>query len=138
MMIWSGLAGACLMLGLLHLVVWCRSRQAWASFWLSVTAFGVIGILACEVSAMYTDSPAVFERAVWWGHLIFPSVCLGVLGFVHCYLGTGRPWLFGLALGMRLLAVVGNLTTGSSLHFIAIHSLKKLMFFGRQVSVPGV
>ncbi len=129
------MAGGCLMLALIHGVIWCRNRNRWESFWLSMATFGVIGILACEQVTMFADSPAVFERGVWWAHLDFLLVFLGVLGFVHAYFGTGSRWLFGLAIGTRLLAMIANSTTGSSLHFIAIHRLEKIPFLGQQVSV---
>ena len=134
-LIWGGLAGACLMLALIHGVIWCRNRRRWESFWLSMATFGVIGILACEQVAMFTSSPAVFERCVWWAHMDFIFVCLGVLGFLHTYFGTGNRWLFALAVGTRLLALIANSTTGSSLHFIAIHRLEQIPFLGQQVSV---
>lgn len=135
--VWSSLAGACLILAAMHLPIWFMNRRSWAHLWFSVTVFGVIGLMTSEMISMHTESPEVFEKAVRMAHVIYAFICLGVLGFVHMHFGTGRKWLFGLALGMRLLAVVANFTTGSSLHFIAIHSLRKMAFLGEQVTVIG-
>ena len=125
------------MLAKIHLIVWCRNRRAWANFWFSITASGVAAMMFCEMIAMHTESPAIFEHCVRWVHAIYFFITLGILGFVHNYFGTGRRWMFGAALGMRMAAVVANFTTGSSLHFIAVHSLRKLVFLGEEIWVPG-
>jgi two-component system, LuxR family, sensor kinase FixL len=135
--LWSAAAGACLLMALVHGVIWCMSRRSWASLWFFVTALGVIGLMACEMICMSTEEPRVFERAVRWCHVDYLIIVIGGLGFIHSYFGTGRGWLLGLALGSRLLAVVANFTTGSSLHFIAIHRLGKMVFLGKQVTVPA-
>ncbi|MEO7098619.1 MAG: PAS domain S-box protein [Luteolibacter sp.] len=135
--IWSTIAGACLMLAKIHLIVWCRNRRSWANFWFSITASGVAAMMVCEMIAMHTESPAIFEQCVRWVHAIYLFITLGILGFVHNYFGTGRRWVFVVALAMRMAAVVANFTTGSSLHFIAIDSLRKLIFLGEEISLPG-
>jgi len=66
-------------------------------------------------------------------------VCrLGQLGFVHFYFGTGKRWLLAAALGLRLLAVVMNFSTGLNLHVSAIQSLKLVNFLGEPVSMLGM
>jgi two-component system sensor kinase FixL len=135
---WSSVSGACLMLALTHLVIWCRVRHSWSNLWFFITVISVMGMMALELIAMQTQSPRVFETVVCWAHPIYLLTSLGLLGFVHCYFGTGRRWLFALALGLRLSAVAANFATGSSLHFIVVHSLKRISFFGEQVAVPAV
>lgn len=135
--LWSALAGACLMLALMHLVVWCMNRHLWANLWFSLTVLGVFGLTVCEWITMRAQEVAVYEQAGRWIHLIYLFVTLGVLGFVHANFGTGRRWLFGLALGLRMLAVVANFTTGANLHVIAVHSLRKMAFLGGHVTVLG-
>ena len=107
--IWSTSIGACLMLALLQLLVWCRDRRSWANLCFSVMALGVIrspdgraghdggqlpgSVRACDSvdgsRSMALESPAVWD--------------LSISGT-----GTGRRWLLALALGLRALAVVAN------------------------------
>jgi two-component system sensor kinase FixL len=134
---WAAMAGASLMMALTHLVIWCRNRQSPASLWLAVFSCGVIGLIGCEIVTMRTDSPAVYQQTVRWAHANYLLISLGLLGFVHCYFGTGTRWLMGLALGLRTLAVIANFTTGSSLHFISIQRLHSLEFLGQQVTLPA-
>lgn len=125
------------MLALMHLLVWCRDRRSWANLCFAVTVFGAIGLAVCEMITMATDSAEVFGRAIRWTHLVYAIGVAGSLGFVHFSFGTGRRWLLALAIGLRLLVVVANFTTGLNLHIAAIHSLAKVTFLGEQVSILG-
>ena len=58
--IWSAAAGACLMLGGLHLAVWCRDRRAWASLVFAGTAVCVAGHAFNELHMMLARTPAEF------------------------------------------------------------------------------
>ena len=71
------------------------------------------------------------------GILRYGFVAVGSLGFVHFYFGTGKGWLLGAALGLRLLAVVANFSTGLNLHISAIQSLQQVNFLGEPVSMLG-
>jgi len=135
--IWSAAAGGCLVLGLLHLAIWCGSRRSWASLWFVVMVAGVMGLMLLEVAIMHAESTLAVEQAVRWAHVVYFFICLGVLGFVSVYFGTGRRWLLWLALGLRAAAVVANFTTGTSLHLSAVHTLGKVTFLGQQVTVLG-
>lgn len=125
------------MLALMHLLVWCRDRRAWANLCFFIIVLGVLGLAITEMVTMHTGSPEVFGRAIRWAHLVYALGVAGSLGFVHFYFGTGRNWLLTLAIGLRLLAVVANFTAGLNLHIGAIHSLQKITFLGEQVSILG-
>ena len=135
--IWSAGSGASLMLALIYLLVWGRNRRSWANLCFSVVVFSVLGLAITEMITMFTDSPKVFGGVIRWTHLVYAIGVAGSLGFVHFYFGTGKKWLFTLALGLRLLAVLANFTTGQNLHIAAIHSLTKVIFLGEQVSILG-
>ena len=134
--IWSAGSGACLMLGLMYLLVWSRDRRSWASLSFVAMVIGVLGLTMTEMVTMRTESPEVFGLTIRWAHLVYAIGVTGSLGFVHFYFGTGRKWLFALAIGLRLLAVLANFTTGLNLHITAIHSLATVTFLGEQVSIP--
>jgi PAS domain S-box-containing protein len=90
-----------------------------------------------EMAAMYAKSPAAYGAAIRWGHFAYGFIAVGSLGFVHFYFGTGKRWLLGAALGLRLLAVVVNFSTGLNLHISAIQSLQQVNFLGEPVSMLG-
>lgn len=136
--LWSAVAGACLMLALLHFLVWFQDRRGRAHVCFSVMVLGVLGLMACELILMRTESTEVAGRSVSWGHVASLVATAGCLGFVHFYFGTGRRWLLLTALGLRLLAVLANFTTGVNLHFREILELGKIPFLGEMVTVPSV
>ena len=135
--IWSMIASVSFTLAMIYLLIWFRERRSWAYLCFFVLAAGVIGMAAGEFGAMYAKSPAEYGTAVRWGHFAYGFVAVGSLGFVHFYFGTGKGWLLGAALGLRLLAVVANFSTGLNLHIRAIHSLQQMNFLGEPVSMLG-
>ncbi len=135
--IWSMIASVSFTLATIYLLIWFRERRSWAYLCFFVLAAGVIGMSAGEFGAMYAKSPAEYGAAVRWGHFAYGFIAVGSLGFVHFYFGTGKGWLLGAALGLRLLAVVANFTTGLNLHIGAIQSLQQVNFLGEPVSMLG-
>ena len=136
--IWSMIASVSFTLATIYLLIWFRERRSWAYLCFFVLAVGVIGVAAGELAAMYAKSPTGYGRAIRWGHFAYGFVTVGSLGFVHFYFGTGKRWLLGAALGLRLLAVVLNFSTGLNLHISAIQSLQQVNFLGEPVSMLGV
>ena len=135
--IWSTALGTCLMMMLVHLLVWSRDRQSWANLCFSVAVLSVIALVALEMVSTHTRSPVVFGATFRWAHFFYGVGVWASLGFVHFYFGTGRRWLLVLALTLRLCAVVANFTTGQNLHVATIHSLQQINFLGEQVSILG-
>lgn len=135
--IWSMVASASLTLAAINLLVWSRDRRSWAHLCFSFMVVGVIGLAGGEMGTMKAASPEEFGRAILWTHLVYAIGVVGCLGFVHFYFGTGRRWLLAMAVGLRLLAVVMNFTTGLNPHISAIQSLQKVTFLGEQVTVLG-
>jgi len=135
--IWSATVGASLVMGLVYLQVWSQNRRSWANLCFFFTVIGVLGLAAGEMATMHAESPEAFGRAIRWTHFVYAIGFVGSLGFIHFYFGTGRRWLLALAVGLRLLVVLANFTTGVNAHITVIHSLRKIVFLGEQVSVLG-
>jgi PAS domain S-box-containing protein len=136
--IWSIIASVSFTLATIYLLIWFRERRSWAYLCFLVMAVGVIGLATGELAAMYAKSPTAYGTAVRWSHFAYGFVVAGSLGFAHFYFGTGKQWLLGAALGLRLLAVVVNFSTGLNLHVGAIQSLQQVNFLGEPVSMLGV
>ena len=135
--IWSATLGASLAIGLVYLLVWSRNWRSWANLCFFLTVLGVAGLAAGEMATMHAETPEAFGRAIRWTHFIYAIGFVGSLGFIHFYFGTGRRWLLTLAIGLRLLVVLVNFTTGVNAHITVIHSLRKISLLGEQVSVLG-
>lgn len=134
-LLWSLAAGMCLMLALVHLLAWLDRRDSWANLAFVVLVAGILGLMSCELAIMFTDSPRVVEESFQFGHRVTLLVTVGLLGFVHFYFGSGSRVLLTAAILLRLLALLANEVTGSSLHLIAVQRLEKVRFLGQDVSV---
>ena len=136
--LWSMIASVSFTLAVIYLLIWFRERRSWAYLCFFVLAVGVIGMAAGEFAAMYAKTPAAYGSAIRWGHFAYGFIAVGSLGFIHFYFGTGKRWLLGAALGLRLLAVVANFGTGLNLHIGSIQSLQQIHFLGEPVSMLGL
>lgn len=137
LVIWSASMGACLILALMHLLVWCRDYRSLPNLLFPAIAIGIIAMGACEMILMRTDSPGTYLETIRLGHLLYGIVVAASLLFIHCLFHTGRRWLLALAIALRAAAVLANETTGPSLHFLSIESLDRISFLGEMVSVVG-
>jgi len=135
--IWSAASGMCLMLAAMHFPVWTPDRRPWPNLCFGVMVLSVIGLGACELMTLYADSPQTYSNGVKWGHLLNGLWVAGGLGFVHFSFGSGRARLFVTALGLRLLAVIANFTTGESLHFKEVQEITHVIFLGEPVAIVG-
>jgi two-component system, LuxR family, sensor kinase FixL len=133
--IWSASMGACLVLALMHVLVWSHDWRSWPSLCFPAMVLGIIGMAVCEVGMMETAVPEVFARFVRTGHVAFGWTVFASLALIHFTFGTGRTWLFWTAAGLRLAALTANFTTGSSLHFVEITELAQVPFLGGTASI---
>lgn len=135
--IWSASMGACLILALMHLLVWCRDYRSLPNLVFPVIALGIIALGACELALMQCGSPESFLSIIRLGHLIFGIVVPASLLFIHFLFETGRLWLLLTAIGLRTAAVVVNYAAGGNLHFLSIETVEQVSFLGETVSIVG-
>ena len=133
--IWSASAGMSLILGAIHFAVWLEDRKAWAYLLFSVMAVSVAWLTGLELTLMHTDSIQRFGAIQRWGHLPVFLLIAGLVGLVGTYLGTGRWWLGGAAVGLRLVSLVVNFMVVPNLNYRAITALEQVPFLGSQVWV---
>ena len=133
--IWSVSAGACLTLGVMHLLIWVKSRAAGAHLAFAFTAIAVAGVAACEMQLMEAGNPADFARIVRWIHVPLMGLVAGLVCFVRLYFRTGRFWLGWAAVGTRFVSLVLNFAVPANLNYREITALRRIDFFGRPVSV---
>ena len=76
--IWSMTAAACLTLGLIHLIIWSRQRDAWANLLFALVAFGTAAFTGFEIAMMRLFDVALLFRAAKIRHdLVNNSVADG-------------------------------------------------------------
>jgi signal transduction histidine kinase len=133
--LWAMVASACLTLAVIHALVWWRERQAWSNLFFSFTAAGTAGLGACEYWMMQATTIPAFGTALRWLHLPGWIMILSLVGFVHTFLRSGRPWLAWTVCSLRTLSLVINFVQSPNLNYREITHLRQVQFLGETVVI---
>jgi PAS domain S-box-containing protein len=133
--IWSMVASACLTLALMHLLIWLKRRQAWASLWLFFSATGTCLLALDELWMMLSQTVAQYTSAIRWLHPPAFLAIVPLVAFVLVYLRAGRPWLAWTVFGVRTLSLVLNFTLTTNLNYRRITGLHQIHFVGDSLTV---
>jgi hypothetical protein len=128
-------ASACLMLGGINFLYWCRNRHAWANLLFFLTATSTAAFAFCELWMMRADTPAEFATVLKWGHVAVWLLLVSLVWFVWFYLKAGRLWLAWTACGLRTLGLLLNFLNGQNLNYREIISLGHIRFLGESVAI---
>lgn len=130
-------AAACLTMAVMHLLVWVRRPNSWASLFFATSALSVTAIAGYELAMMRAVTPERFGQLLRWMHLPVWVLVVSLVGFVRALLRTGRPWLGWSVCAARTLALILNFVHTPNLNFREIRSLPQVPLWGGEtVSVP--
>jgi signal transduction histidine kinase len=135
--LWSAVAGAALTMAGAYGALWLLDRRGLANLTFSVVAFAVAALSLTELGMMHAASAAEYGYWVRWFHLPNFFAVVGVVVFVHLQFGTGRLWLAGLIVALRVLLLALNFALEPNVTFSEISSLRTISFLGEPVSVVG-
>ena len=133
--IWSMTAAASLTLAGVHGYVWLRRRQQVASLMFCIMAAATAGMAACELWTMQQTDMESYANALQWYNVMRWLVTLALVGFIHFYLGSGRPWLEWTVCGLRTLSLLVNFLFSPMVYYTSIEELVRIQFLGTEVSV---
>ncbi len=131
--IWPMIAGACLVLAVVQLLVRLHDRNARANLWLALLSLAITGIAAGELAAMFARSPEDFATATRWLHLPIFIAFVAIVRFVSRCFGTARAWFGWTVIGLRGFALALNFLVGLNLNHDAITGLRPVRFLGSTV-----
>jgi len=134
--IWSIAAGACLTLGVVHLLAWCWDHTSRASLWFGGVALSVAAFAGIECSIMRAGTPGDFLALHRWGHFAFFLTLLFVVGFVQSYFRSGRPWLAWTFIAVRVLVVGLAFVPGPTFNFREVTAMVPFQFLGETLMAP--
>ncbi|MGZ8144246.1 MAG: hypothetical protein ACXW0L_07005, partial [Methylosarcina sp.] len=128
--VWSMLASASLTFALLHLFIYAKNIRPWVNLAFAAAAIAAAMISAIELMAMQSTSIEQVAFLQRWVHLPVLVLWVGIVCFVRCYFSAGRTWLAWTGGALRVLALILSLTTGQSLFFKEITSLRQVSVWG--------
>jgi len=137
MTIWSMTVGICLMLALVHLTVWVRARDSWASLYFSLSAACASATAIIELALMHAQTPVESGCLLGWLHVSVSLIVVALVWFVRAYLRAGSLWLAWLNCGLRALTVVVNFLPGrANILFLEMDVPRQTSLWGETVWVP--
>ena len=133
--IWSMIASACLTLAGIHLLVWCKTRNAWPNLLFSLTAVSTAAFAFCELRMMRASTPAEFASTLKWAQVPVWLLVVSLVGFVRLVLKAGRPRLAWTVCGLRTFALLLDFWVGQNLNYREITRLRHIPFLGESVQI---
>ena len=128
-------AAASLTLAGIHGFVWLRRRQQMASLMFCIMAAATAGMAGCELWTMQQTDMVAYAHALQWYNVMRWLVTLALVGFIHFYLGSGRPWLEWTVCGLRTLSLLVNFIFSPMVYYTSIEELVRIKFLGTEVTV---
>ena len=135
--VWSVISAAAFLLGLMHFSRWVVDRSSRVDVTFSLVAFAFVAVAIAELHTMYARSPAEWGALVKVTHLPLAALIVCTVAFVRQYLGTGRSWLAGLVIMLRVLILAINAGTDVNINFERIDTLARIEFLGETISTVG-
>jgi two-component system sensor kinase FixL len=133
--IWSMIAAAAVMLGLMHAARWSADRESRADLAFAIVAFCFAGIAYAEIGGMHARTPEEWGQWMRWYHLPLYGLHIGTVAFVRYYLGAGRRWLMWSVVVVRTVILLLNFAMEPNFNFQEISSIRRIEFLGEEVSV---
>jgi len=128
-------AASALTLAGVHGFVWFRQKKQLASLMFCIMAAATAGMAGCELWAMNVTNMESYAHALQWYNLMRWLVTLALVGFIHFYLGSGRPWLEWTVCGLRTLSLLVNFIFSPLVYYTSIEELVRIRFLGAEVTV---
>jgi len=133
--IWSAAAGAALVLGIVHALVWAYDRRARGNLAFALAALGLAVGSVLELELMQAGTPQQWGELIWWMHLPLSLLVIGMAVFMRLYLGAGRLWLLAALIALRASILVLNFFSEPNFNFERIDAIGRVAFLGEQVTI---
>ena len=131
--IWSMIAAACLTLAAVHLPVWWRNRDAQATLAFALAAVATAALAFCELHMLKAATPDAYAFAQRIAQAPLTLLLLALAAFAYHYLDAGWRWLAIAGVGLRLVSLVVNSTTGVNMSFREVTGLASFRLLGDDV-----
>jgi signal transduction histidine kinase len=133
--IWSAAAGASLLLGIVHALVWVYDRRARGNLAFALAALGLGVAAILELQLLHAATPQQWGEIIWWLHLPMTLLIIGMAVFMRLYLGAGRLWLLGALIALRTTILILNFFSEPNFNFASIDAIRQIGFLGEQVTI---
>jgi two-component system, LuxR family, sensor kinase FixL len=135
--VWSMNAAACLTLGAIYWVVWCKERENWVHLLFSTSAVAAAVIALIELAMLHCNTVGQYAELIRWIHVPVWVLTLSFVAFVRLYLHAGRAWLAWSIYVVRTAVLILNFILTPNINFLAITRIRHITWWGGAiVSLP--
>jgi two-component system sensor kinase FixL len=155
--VWPVMAGMCLALGLIYLVIWRKQvthrtelaaaakrlksspgspfipANELSSLAFSALAVSVGIMIIFEMLLMDARTPREFGEILRWIHIPFFAGIVSTAVFVRSYFQAGRLWLAYVAVALRFAGFVLNFYLDPNINYLVITDLTQVEVFGGEI-----
>jgi hypothetical protein len=136
--IWLIIAGICVGMAAVYLVVWFKSRQELANLFFSVSSLAAAWMALIELNMMHTQTAAESGELLGWYSVAVSIAVIGLVWFVRSYLKAGNSWLAWLITGIRTFSIVINfLPDRANSLYLEMDVPRQIMMWGETLWVPS-
>lgn len=135
-LVWPMLASASLLVGFTHVLVWFARPSQGVHLAFAVAALSVGALAIFELEIYRSESPAVMSQMLLWMHVAIACMVLALVYVLHRWFGYGALPIALAAVGLRLLALVLNFSTGENLNFLSVDGVARSTWWGAPISHP--
>ena len=134
---WPLMGGACLTLGLIHLLVWFRRLDRRLHLVFALASISVAAISALELLMMQARETGHYADLLRWAHVPGAVMFVMLALFVHLQFSGSRAWLCAAVCLSRAVALGLNFATGVNINYLELSELQLMSVWGgMQVAVP--
>lgn len=133
--LWSAIAAAALLLGVMHLMRGFMDRRSRTDFAFAASAFCLVGVAYTELQSMSARTPEEWVFWIRWCYVPVSGLVVALALTVKLYLGTGRTWLVVSLVGVRIVILLLNFLHDPTIAFDRVDSITSVPFLGERISV---
>ena len=123
---WSMCAAACVMLGLMHLLLFYHQRRMALYLLSSLMAFAAAAETMLELALMKTQSIETYGSLLIWQNGAVFALLISMVWFVYLYFDNAQLWLARLISALWCVALIINFLSPYSLVFSGIDELRQI------------
>ena len=135
---WPLMGGACLTLGLIHLLLWARRNWQVEHLLFAIASISVAAVAVFELAIMQARSPAQYGELLRWAHLPGGIMFIALTVFIYLQFSNSRLWLCVAVCLTRAAAMIVNFFVDVNINYERIDALRFVEMGGGAVAAVSV
>ena len=131
--VWPMLAGATLILALIHALIWARQRTMPEHLAFAVAAASLATLTLLEFRALDALTPERLASLIRWMHVPIAALVIALVTFLRLSFGKRFFSVALVAASLRIVALALNFSTGENLNFAVVSAVGRVTWVGDAV-----